>query len=172
MWLSPFLDSLKSRVWYQGRSATCRERPLILESLEERLVLSGDVSMDVPPGTIHTRPPPLLGTSVLGLWVSWIDPSFLGGARTRLPGGSCGDGGSRPYGSQSDAPGDLGLPPSTGLALNPPVQSGTPLPQPPVGSEAWQTVFASFTPAGNDGGLAPGKSDAFFQQWQGGFGSV
>lgn len=94
-----------------SRRATSRGRPLVVEPLEDRLVLTGNVDLDVAPG-IKTRPqPPVIMTFVMDVAVNWFDLGWLGGKGKKTnPHGSGNNGSSNNKDDNSNGKGGFAAP--------------------------------------------------------------
>lgn len=157
MWLSRFVELLKpSRSAGAGSRPprrTGRSRPLAVEPLEDRLLMTGQVEVDIAPGT-KTRPKPgPVMTFVLEVAVNWLGPVWLGGGTT--PGKPNPDGSGGPN-THNELNVDLS---SVGVsALSPPVAPtlATDL----SGPLALTTIAAS---AADAAAVTPAKIDTFFQ---------
>jgi hypothetical protein len=85
MWFEYLLPSSKSgsRRWAKPlptfRSQHCSRRPLRLEPLEDRVLLSTEIVQAIPPGSASFRPSDVNWTVVLESVVNWVDQNIWGG---------------------------------------------------------------------------------------------
>ncbi len=126
MWFSHLIQVLKSSRPLAPSHRPNQSRPLVVEPLEDRLVLTGNVNLDVLPGT-QTRPqPPLILTFVMNVPVNWFDLGWLGGAGKKTKPGdassSNNNGGTNQHGNIPNGKGgllspDLSVLPGTDLPM-------------------------------------------------------
>lgn len=159
MWLSQFVELLKpARSSSHSPRRAGRSRPLAVEPLEDRLLMTGQVDSDVAAGTKTRQKPKAVMTFVLEVAVNWLGPNWSGvGTAGAQPESGQPDGGRNTHsgfkgGADLSA---LGLSSLSALVV--------PTPGTDFGG-APRSATTALPVAADAGPVTPAKIDTFFQQ--------